>query len=154
MDYHFTIEQGSSTLSELWPLYTAHYAEMQARLARDGVAVADFNPRVDEYVKSWDSGHLVNYVVRTESGEAVGYSNIYVTNDMHNNERIAQEDTIFLLKDHRNGVGRRFAKFILSDLQGRGVKRVHISPVTDLRVGKIWQRIGFKPVAHLMTYTF
>lgn len=154
MDYRFTIERGSQTLQELWPLYTAHYGEMQARLARDGVTVAAFNPRVDEYIKSWDSGHLVNYIVRTEDGEAVGYSNIYVTNDMHNNERIAQEDTIFILKAHRNGVGRRLAKFIIADLGARGVKRIHISPVTDLRVGKIWQRMGFKPVAQLMTYTF
>jgi GNAT superfamily N-acetyltransferase len=154
MEYKFSIEHGTLTLKELLPLYATHYREMQARLAKDGIATANFNPRIDQYIKGWDAGHIINYVVRTETGEAVGYSNIYLTNDMHNGEFIAKEDTIFLLKEHRNGVGRRFAKFILADLKSRGVKRVLVSPVTDLRVAKIWERMGFKHAAHFMIYTF
>lgn len=154
MQYTFSIEHGSATLKELFPLYATHYREMQARLFADGIEIANFNPRVDEYVKGWNAGHIINYVVRADDGRAVGYSNIYLTNDMHNSELIAQEDTIFLLKEHRNGVGRRFAKFILADLRARGVKRVLVSAVTDLRVAKIWERMGFKHAAHSMIYTF
>jgi GNAT superfamily N-acetyltransferase len=154
LSYHFSIEQGSVTLAELFPLYATHYREMQQRLRQDGIDIPNFNPRIDEYVKGWNAGHIINYVVRTDGGESVGCSNIYLTNDMHNGELIAQEDTIFLLKDHRNGVGRRFAKFILADLASRGVKRVIATPVTDLRVAKIWERMGFKHAAHSMVYTF
>ncbi|BEV44765.1 GNAT family N-acetyltransferase [Afipia carboxidovorans] len=154
MEYRFTIEPGAVTLAELFPLYATHYREMKSRLASDGIEISDFNPRIEEYVKGWNAGHILNYVVRADGGSAVGYSNIYLTNDMHNSELIAQEDTIFLLKEHRNGVGRRFAKFILADLRSRGVKRVLVSAVTDLRVAKVWERMGFKHAAHSMIYTF
>jgi len=152
--YSISIEHGSVTLTELFPLYTTHYREMQARLKRDGIDIPGFNPRIDEYVKGWNAGHIVNYVVRDQDGAAVGYSNIYLTNDMHNGQLIAQEDTIFVLREHRNGIGRKLASFILADLQARGVKRVHVSAVTDLRVAKIWERMGFKHAAHSMIYTF
>lgn len=135
------------------PLYRQHYAEMQDRLERDGISVPDFNPRVSEYEKAAEAGYLLNYVVRLD-GEPVGYSNIYLTNDMHNSEFMAMEDTVFVTKPHRNGVGRKLVKAILEDLKQRGVKRVNISPVTDLRVGKIWERMGFRPVAQQMTYVF
>lgn len=152
--YAFSVEQGAATLKELFPLYAAHYREMQARLKADGIDIPNFNPRIDEYVKGWIAGRIINFVVRTGAGEPVGYSNIYLTHDMHNSELIAQEDTIFLLKEHRNGVGMRFAKFILADLASRGVKRVIATPVTDLRVARIWERMGFKHAAHSMVYTF
>jgi hypothetical protein len=154
LTYNFSIEPGAVTLSELFPLYATHYREMQDRLRRDGIEVANFNPRIDEYVKGWNAGRIINYVARKCDGEAVGYSNIYLTNDMHNGELIAQEDTIFVLQGHRNGLGRRFARYILTDLEMRGVKRVLVSAVTDLRVAKIWERMGFKHAAHSMIYTF
>lgn len=140
--------------SELCPLYMQHYSEMQARLKKDGVEVPDYNPRLAEYFKAFTAGYLVNYVIRTEDGVPVGYSNVYITNDMHNNQLMAQEDTIYVLPEHRNGIGKQLVKYILADLDKRGCKQVRITPVTDLRVGKIWKRMGFKEVATQMVYTF
>lgn len=153
MTYSFALENFRESLPDLMPLYRQHYAEMQARLASDGIDIPDFNPRVSEYQKAADAGYLLNYVVRID-GQPVGYSNVYLTNDMHNSEFMATEDTIFIVKEHRNGVGRKLVRAILEDLKRRGVKRVMVSPVTDLRVGKIWERMGFKPVAQQMTYVF
>jgi predicted N-acetyltransferase YhbS len=73
---------------------------------------------------------------------------------MHNGDLIAQEDTIFVLKDHRNGVGKKLVKVILEELKERGVKRVLVSAMTDLRVAKLWARMGFKEAATQMIYTF
>lgn len=154
MTYQFLIENGALNLPELFPLYAQHYREMQERLRRDGFEWPDFNPRVPAYVSAWQNGELTNYVVRTEAGEAIGYGNVYVTQDMHNSEWIAQEDTIFVRADHRNGVGRKLVRFVLDDLNSRGVKRAHITAMTDLRVGKIWARMGFKHTAEAMTYFF
>lgn len=151
--YSVTIENGADLHPLLDPLYRRHYAEMQERLKSDDIEIGPYAPRLDEYFAAMRAGWCVTYVVWFE-GEIVGYSNIYLTNDMHNGEFIAQEDTIFVDKPHRNGVGRELAKFILEDLRGRGVKRVSITPVTDLRVSKIWERMGFKPAAQLMTYVF
>jgi GNAT superfamily N-acetyltransferase len=152
-EYVFSIENAETNCDEMYPLYCKHYAEMQERLAGQGLDIPPFKPRLDMYFKAAREGWLVNYVVRLD-GEAVGYSNIYVTNDMHNGDIIAQEDTIFILKEHRNGIGRKFSKFILADLKCRGVKRLNVLALTDLRVSKLWERMGFKHTAHAMTYTF
>lgn len=152
-NYAIAIENGVEAHPELLPLYRQHYAEMKARLASDGIEIGAFNPQTDVYFDYMARGYIVSYVVRC-GGEVVGYSNVYLTNDMHNGEPIAQEDTIFVTKAHRNGLGRRLVKFILADLRQRGVKRVNITAMTDLRVAKIWQRMGFRPTAQAMTFIF
>lgn len=154
MRYDFRTENGAENFKELYPLYARHYHEMWERLKADGIECAPFAMRVEQYFESWCSGHLINYVVRTEAGEVVGYSNIYLTNDMHNGEFIATEDAIYILPGHRNGIGRKFAKAILDDLKRRGVKRLEVQALTDLRVAKLWKRMGFRHTAHCMTYTF
>lgn len=151
--YTIHLERGDLNYSELEPNYRQHYREMQERLARDGITVADYAPRLEQYFRAFREGWLLNFVVRL-NGEAVGHCNVYLTNDMHNGELIAREDVLYVLPEHRTGIGRRLVKHILADLAGRGVRRVLISPVTDLRVGKIWKRMGFKEVAMQMAYEF
>jgi predicted acetyltransferase len=154
MNYEITLANFRETYKELEPLYRQHYLEMVERLKADGVDdYSPYNPRLDEYVRAGDGGWLLTFVLRLD-GKAVGYSNVYLTNDMHNNDLIAQEDTIFVLKEHRNGVGKKMVKLILEELRSRGVKRVLVSAMTDLRVAKLWRRMGFKDVATQMIYKF
>lgn len=153
MSYTFHLGRFKETYEELEPLYRQHYAEMTERLEAAGIPCSPYNPRLDEYIKAGDGGWLLTFVLRLE-GKAVGYSNVYITNDMHNNDLIAQEDTVFVLKEHRNGVGKKLVKVILEELRGRGVKRVSVSALTDLRVAKLWKRMGFKEAAVQMLYTF
>lgn len=153
MTYAFHLVNGHEFHPVLEPLYKLHYAEMQKRLEKDGHPIGDYNPQLERYFSAMDSGELLTFIV-VKDETVVGYSNIWVTTDMHNSEPIAQEDTVYMLPEHRNGAGRKLVKFILEFLGNLGVKRVNISPVTDLRVGKIWSRMGFLPVAQLMTYHF
>jgi GNAT superfamily N-acetyltransferase len=147
-----TLEKFRDTYQELEPLYRKHYAEMQARLAADGVTVSDYNPRLDQYEKFGDEGWLLTFVLRDE-GQAIGYSNIYVTADMHNHDKIAQEDTIFVLPERR-GVGRVLIRAVHDELKKRGCKRLHVTTMTDLRVSKLLQHMGYKHTAHHMTMEF
>lgn len=149
----FSLEKFHETYADLEPLYREHYAEMQTRLAGEGVRIAAYNPRLDEYVKAAQAGWLLTFVARID-GKAVGYCNIYLSNDMHNGEPIAQEDAIFVTKAHRTGIGRALTKFLLEELRRRGVKRGYITAVTDLRVGKAWARMGFKAIGEVMVYRF
>ena len=151
--YLVSLENVIENYDEMKRLYTRHYAEMQERLAKDGIHIPEYNPRLDVYFDSWRRGDLLNFVVRL-NGEAVGYSNIYLTNDMHNRELIATEDTIYMIPEHRNGTGRLLSKFILNHLSELGVKRLSVTALTDLRVAKLWERMGFKHTAHAMTFTF
>ncbi len=153
MSYTFHLARFKETYDELEPLYRQHYAEMCERLAKDGIHYPPYNPRLDQYIASGDAGWLLTFVIRLE-GAPVGYSNVYLTHDMHNGELIAQEDTIFVLKEHRNGIGKKLVKVILEELKERGVKRALVSAMTDLRVAKLWNRMGFKEAATQMIYTF
>ena len=153
MTYTITLEKFKETYRELEPLYRQHYAEMTERLAGQGVIYSPYNPRLDKYGEACDGGWLLNYVVRLE-GVPCGYSNVYLTSDMHNHDLICQEDTIFVLKEHRNGIGKKLVQHILGDLRARGVKRVLVSAMTDLRVAKLWNRMGFKEAATQMIYEF
>lgn len=154
VQYTINLERADLNYPELEPLYRQHYSEMQTRLAKDGFHVSDYKPRLDVYFPACEGGWLLNFVARTEAGEAVGYANVYLTNDMHNGDRIATEDMIYVLPEHRNGLGSKIVKFALAELRSRGVKRVTVSPITDLRVAKIWRRMGFREVAVQMVYDF
>ena len=96
---------------------------------------------------------MLHFVLRCD-GEIVGYANIYLTNDMHNNDFIAQEDTIYVVPQHRNGSGRLLARFVHQELKARGVKRLNVTTATDLVVSKWLARQGYKHAAHCMTLVF
>jgi GNAT superfamily N-acetyltransferase len=126
---------------------------MTKRLEESGLTCSPYNPRLDEYTKASEGGWLLTFVLRHE-GNVCGYSNVYLTNDMHNQDLIAQEDTVFVLKEHRNGIGRKLIHFVHDELKKLGVKRLNITTGTDLRVSKLLCRIGYKHTAHAMTITF
>lgn len=153
MSYSIALEGFEATYPEVERLYRMHYGEMKARLESEGIPIGDYNPRLDEYATASRGGWLLTFILRHE-GKAVGYSNVYLTNDMHNDELIAQEDTIYVEPSHRNGIGRKLTKAVLAELEARGCKRISITAVTDTRVGPIWKRMGFKPAAEMMTYVF
>lgn len=153
MSYVITVEKFKATYNELEPLYRQHYKEMTDRLAVNGITYSPYKPRLEEYAKAGEGGWLLTFVLRLE-GAACGYCNVYITNDMHNNDLIAQEDTVFVVKEHRNGIGKKLVKHVLEELKGRGVKRLNVSAMTDLRVAKLWKRMGFKEAATQMIYEF
>ena len=148
--YTAALEGFAESLPELDPLYRQHYAEMSERLAASGVKASPYKPRFDRYEAASRGGWLLTYVLRHQ-GTAVGYSNVYLTNDMHNGDLIAQEDTIFVIKEHRRGVGRRLMVAIHGDLAARGVKRINVTTATDNRVATLLSRMGYKTMAIAMT---
>ncbi len=151
--YTFARESLTATYTELEPLFRTHYAEMCERLESEGQSCSPYNPRLDQYFSASDSGYLHTYVARCD-GNPVGYINVYVTNDMHNDDKIACEDTLFVLKEHRNGLGKKFVEYGLSELRSHGVKKLTVSAMTDLRVAKLWKRMGFQELAVQMVYVF
>ena len=153
MSYTFHIEKFHENYHEMESIYQQHYADMTDRLSKIGVECSPFNPRLDQYFAASEGGWLISYIVRLD-GKAVGYCNVYITNHMHNRDLIAQEDALYVLKAHRSGVGKKLVEYGLSDLRDRGVKRLNVNAMTDLRVAKLWERMGFKHTCHSMTYTF
>jgi GNAT superfamily N-acetyltransferase len=152
-EYSMAVESFNITYPQMEPLYREHYAEMCARLEENGQKCSPYNPRLDEYRKAAEAGTLITIILRCH-GAAVGYCNVYVTNDMHNHDRIALEDTVFVTKAHRRGIGKKLVLFGIDRLRERGVKRLMVSSMTDLRMEKLWMRLGFKRLAVQMVYQF
>ena len=153
MSYTVAIENLRKNYGAMEHIYRQHYATMRERLAGSGVEMSDYNPRKEQYFAANEAGHLLHFVLRCD-GEVVGYANIYLTNDMHNNDFIAQEDTIYVVPQHRNGSGRLLARFVHQELKARGVKRLNVTIATDLVVSKWLARQGYKHAAHCMTLVF
>jgi GNAT superfamily N-acetyltransferase len=153
MEYTYSIEKFHDIWQEFEPLFRAHYSEMLERLASQGIEFSPFNWRLDEYLKASHAGYLIMYVARLDN-KPVGHCAVYITNDMHNMDLIAQEDALYISKEHRKGIGKNLVRFGLIDLRNRGVKRLNVSAMTDLRVAKLWERMGFKHTCANMTYTF
>ena len=138
---------------ELEPLYKQHYVEMRIRMEACGVSLSPYQPRKDQYFQAGNAGWLLNFVLR-DDGQPVGYCNIYVTNDMHNGDKIAQEDTIYVVPEHRHGAGRILSRKVHDELKNREVKRLSVTTATDLKVKKWLERQGYVHTAHHMTLTF
>ena len=153
MSYTVNLENIETTYSELEPLYRRHYGEMVDRFREEGVELSPYNPRKEVYFKAGNEGWLLTFVLRYE-GYAVGYCNIWLTNDMHNQDLIAREDTIYVVPDHRKGAGRLLSQKVHAELAARGVKRLNVTTATDLRVFAWLKRQGYKHTAHHMTKTF
>lgn len=152
-DYEFGIERLGDVWDEFEFLFRDHYAEMADRLKAEGHEVSPFNPNKAAYISFNEAGTLIFFTVR-DNGEPVGHSTVYVTEDMHNGDMIAREDTIYIDKAHRNGVGAALTRKIVAALKTAGVKRLAIDAATDPRAAKLWRRMGFKETAVLMTQHF
>lgn len=153
MSYSIGFEKFDDVWEEVKPLCCEHYKEMTDRLAGQGIIYAPYNPRVSEYSRANNGGWFLLIIVRF-NGVIVGYCGLYITNDMHNQELIAKEDSLFITKNHRNGIGKKVVEFGLDDLRSRGVKRLLVSAMTDLKVAKLWASMGFKNAAECMIYEF
>ena len=79
---------------------------------------------LDEYEKASRGGWLLTFVLLAEK-IPVGHCNVYITNDMHNNDLIAQEDTIYVLPEHRNGVGKKMIAQQMNFEPSRKPARLH-----------------------------
>lgn len=154
MTYNFHLIHVRDWYPALEPLFRGHYREMQDRFARDGVELDDYDPRLEEYFAAADRGEYLTFIV-LENETLIGYCSIWVVRNMHcKSELIATEDALYAIPERRKGVGKPLVKFVLDHLRSLGVKRATITPVTDLRVGKVWRRMGFVPVAELMVWNF
>ena len=150
MTYRHAVEKYADTLAEMMPIYRLHYGELVERVRAQGHEMSPFNPRFDAYIAANERGDLVHFVAR-HGGKAVGYANVYVTLDMHNQDLIATEDAIFVVPEHRNGLGRKMTIGIVNALQAAGVKRAHMTAAIDPRAAKLWGRIGFQQSGVRMT---
>jgi hypothetical protein len=127
----------------LEPLLRQHYAEMSERMRGLGMEVSPYKPRWEQYRRASEGGWLLTFLLWFDD-MPVGDALVYITNDMHNGDLIAQEDTIYVVPEHRRGAGRLLANAVHEE-------RLNVTTSTDLRVARWLERQGYKHVAHCMS---
>lgn len=147
-EYYVSVESYKATYEELKHLYKQCYEELAEIARKDGRIYPEYNPWLASYNSSDEANTIVLYVVR-EQGMAIGYCMMYLTQDTRNQGLVTYEDSIYILPEHRNGIGMMLGKMIVQDMTNRGVKRIFLSAIDD-RIVNMWKRIGFKPIATTM----
>lgn len=131
-------------------LMEQHYQELAAHRGHGGFAV-DWRA----YAALESAGLLVAVTARDE-GKLVGYCGFVLAPNLHfAGVRVAQNTTLFLQKEHRQGMaGVRFLKYAERAARGRGANKVlwHVTPENDF--SPILARLGYADEGKLMGKLF
>lgn len=97
-DYRIQLERLSEILSEVHPLHELHWTETEKH--RHGIAL---QPDYQAMLLRERSGRLLQFTVRAFDGQLVGHCRMYLGTSLHTCTLFAEEDTLFLLPQHRGG---------------------------------------------------
>jgi GNAT superfamily N-acetyltransferase len=144
-EYLFTREP-MSVLRDLRNLHEEHFEVTE----RPRSPTANLNPDYHHYEHLGGANRMFLFVVRTKSGEAVGNFILRVGRSAIDSELVAEEQAVFLTKDHRKGMlAVAFMRWALEQLKRWGVARVLLAVKEVNDVSVIYRRLGFSPIAHI-----
>ena len=139
----FQVERVALIWDEIYYLGQKHWAETE------GYQIYPFNPDKDRYISYNESGFYRQYTARTENGEIAGHAGIYITVSMHTQISIAQEDTWYLLPEHRKGRNAlNLLKFVENDLRQMGVMELMMSAKLSNKSGRIMELSGYEHIGN------
>lgn len=150
-NYTYHRERFDQTYVEMSPLYRRHFDEVRDHKRENGLDQPDYALDVKGYFAYAASDQLVSYVVRCD-GRAVGYLHVYLLYDHRSGELVAIDDSLFVLPDHRTGVGRSLIEYAIAELSKTKAQKFTITASGDPRVATLLGRMGFKQTAIEMTY--
>lgn len=142
MNYTAQIERMADIQSEMEPIHKAHWEETEGY--RHGLGLNFDYARVIDYETR---GMYLLFTLRCD-GELVGNCGIYLNQSTHTQKKVATEDTIFILADHRKGgTSRWFHDRVEDALKDMGVSETRITVKLANRAQKLFERWGYKPTA-------
>lgn len=97
-DYRIQVERLSESLKEIHALHELHWQETEKH--RHGLTM---NPDYPAMLARERSGRLVQFTVRAFDGQLVGQCRMYLGSSLHTCTLFAEEDTLYLLPQHRGG---------------------------------------------------
>lgn len=142
--YTLATERLSQITGEMVVLHRAHWDETESHrngtqpFAPDYAGMIDFEQR----------GRHVLFTARAEDGTLVGNCGMYLYPSLHTRELCAQEDTLFVLKEHRRGrLGVALIKYTEDMLALLGVRELTVTVKLVNSVGPMLARMGYQHVA-------
>lgn len=143
VDYTIQHEFLENVLDEIKPIHRAHWEETEGY--RHGIAL---DPDYDYMVNAERTGRFMLFTVRTNK-QLVGNCMMYLTQSTHTRKWIAEEDTIFIDKEHRKGrIGIKLIQYVERVLATLGVTEIRVTVKTVNRVGDLLQALGYQHTAN------
>jgi hypothetical protein len=106
------------------------------------------NPDYDGFFARERAGNLIQFTMRTESGELVGNLRMFIATSMHTQTRYASEDTLFIQPQHRGGFGvMALMRFAEQSLVALGVREIRVNSKLVNKADVLMRRMGYDPVA-------
>jgi GNAT superfamily N-acetyltransferase len=141
--YSLQCERIEDVIEDVKPLHCRHWEETEGY--RHGVAL---DPDYDYMVNAERTGRFMLFTVRT-NGQLVGNCMMYLTQSTHTRKWIAEEDTIFIDKEHRKGrIGIKLIQYVERVLATLGVTEIRVTVKTVNRVGDLLQALGYQHTAN------
>lgn len=154
--YTFHAEDFPDVLPELLAMHAQHFAET------DRYAGKPFHPDYQAMAADWRRGAMVQFTVRDDTWAVAGNLRMYLANSRHTGERVAREDTLYLLPEHRRGaLAARFLTYCEGALRQLGVQSITIDvrlpkPAADGKpergLGRLMERRGYRRVGEVYTF--
>lgn len=142
--YRFGVERLRDLVRELHPLHELHWQETEKY--RHGLLLS-----VDyQQMAAWErSGRLIQFVVRSPSGQLIGQCRMYLARSMHTSVLVADEDTLFIHPDHRGQMlSVRLLRYVERVLvEQMGVQEIRANSKLANNADVLMRRLKYEPVA-------
>lgn len=137
MQTTFQKETAGRCFQEAMPLLEEHWREIAHH--QDIVLDPDF----EIYAAAEAAGMLRVFTARTQEKKLIGYAVFFCrTNPHYRNSLQANQDVLFISKDHR-GMGGRFIVWCDEQLRAEGVQVVYHHVKAAHNFGKLLERFGY-----------
>jgi hypothetical protein len=141
-DYVLRAERMADILDELHPLHVAHWQETEKH--RHGLPL---EPDYDYMLGRERDGTMVQFTLR-RGGVLVGNLRMYLGLSRHSGTRFAQEDTFYVMPEHRKGLlAIRFWQFMERAVRALGAVEIRTDSKLINRVNRLNEYLGYTPVA-------
>ena len=141
--YTIQAERLGDILKEIHQLHVEHWAETEKH--RHGFSL---NGDYGSLLARERAGNLIQFTIRTDSGDLIGNLRMVIATSTHTQTRYACEDTLFIRPAHRGGVKvMALMRFAEQALLALGIREVRASSKLVTRADVLMRRMGYEPVA-------
>lgn len=133
-----------SVLPDLKVLHQRHWDETETHRNQ----IERLNPDYERGLELERQGRfLLIGAIDMDTNQLVGNFGLYLGRSMHTQERIATEDTLYLLPEHRNGrLGIALIRYAETALRHLGVTELTVDVKLVNNVGPMIERMGYQAV--------
>lgn len=138
-EFSFGIEDFSSILEELYPLWREHHNELVGK-------ETPLQPDLERYIQLQRNQRLVIFTIRDKYQRLCGYSFFVLSNHLHRTQVIKADNDLFFIREYyrRGWLASKFIQFCEKKLFSTKVNQIYMRTKTKQSFGVLLERSGYK----------